>query len=81
VNLHHVNVAVPKLIDSWCERRALSCLRHLLPSWPHNGLTDGVAGLKTALENVRPFARDELTDDEKIIVSRAIQALDTALAR
>ena len=81
MNLQDVNIAVPRLIDSWCERRALSCLRHLLPSWPHNGLTDGVADLKVALENVRAFARDELAGDEEIVLSRTIAALDTALRR
>ena len=73
--------AVEKLIDQWCERRALRALRHVLPAWPYNGLTDGAALLMDALEKVRAFARDDLTEKEAETVDDAISALQCAVYR
>jgi hypothetical protein len=75
-----LNNEVSDLIDAWCQRRALRPLRYVLPHWPHNGLTDGIAELKIALENVRAFGRGELLSDEERIVSRLIAELDHAVA-
>ena len=74
-----MNQEMPRLIDAWCERRCLKSLRHVLPHWPHNGLTDGIAELKVALENVRAFGRDELLPDEEQLLSVLIARLDDAL--
>jgi hypothetical protein len=72
---------IAKLVDGWCERRALRPLRYLLPHWPHNGMTDGLYELKTALENVRAFGRDELLADEAQLLDGIISAVDRALTR
>ena len=78
--MRDVNQEVPKLIDAWCERRSLRPLRHVLPHWPHNGLTDGIAELKIALENARAFGRDELLPVEERLLSELISGLDHALS-
>ena len=78
--MRDLNEELPKLIDAWCERRALGPLRQVLPHWPHNGLTDGFYELKTALENARAFGRDELLAPEQQILSQLISVLDHALS-
>jgi|WetSurMetagenome_2_1015567.scaffolds.fasta_scaffold797118_1 hypothetical protein len=70
------NKIVSELIDAWCERRAIRALRILLPAWPHNGLTDGVAELADALRGVRARARTELTDEEVAQLSTALGTYD-----
>jgi hypothetical protein len=73
------NEEIARLVDSWCQRRALRPLRYLLPHWPHNGMTDGVYELKTALEDVRAFGRDELLPEEARLLDRLIAHIDDAL--
>jgi hypothetical protein len=75
-----VDPAVHFLIDRWCERRALSPLRYILNGWPHNGLTDGVAQLRDALDKIRAFARDDLTPAEAELVHLLINRVDRALS-
>ena len=70
---------VSDLIDACCERRALKALRILLPAWPHNGLTDGVADLADALRGVRARAKNELTADEVSRLSTALGIYDRAV--
>lgn len=63
---------VERLVGAWCDRRALRALRAILSGWPlTSGLTDDWGDLLSALEKVRAFAREELTDDE----ARAIEDL------
>ena len=75
------NKIVSDLIDTWCERRAIRALRILLPAWPHNRLTDGVADLADALRGVRARAKKELTDDEVTRLSTALGIYDRAVHR
>jgi|tagenome__1003787_1003787.scaffolds.fasta_scaffold18933435_2 hypothetical protein len=71
-----------KLIDAWCERRALNALRLILPGYfAFNGLTDGWEILYEALRDVRAFCRQELTAVEKEQVGRAVLAVQKALDR
>ena len=77
----NVNVAVEYLIDRWCERRQLLPLRFVLQGWPHNGLTDGVAELRDALEAARSFARDAISEFEKVILTATIENVNRALTR
>lgn len=44
-------------------------------------LTDSFAELKIALENIRAFARNELTETEMQELDRCIQTLDRMLQR
>jgi len=65
--------SVAALVDSWCERRCLSALRFILQGYPlSSGLTDDWGNLLKALENVRAFARDELTEEETKAVGELI---------
>ena len=53
------------LVDSWCERRCLSALRFILQGYPlSSGLTDDWANLLKALEDVRAFSREDITDGD-----------------
>ena len=62
-----------KLADGWCERRALRALHYFLPGYfSMNGLTDGFAGLETALKDVLAFAKTEVTEEEKKEVKRIL---------
>ena len=70
---------VADLIDAWCGRRALKALRIVLPAWPHNGLTDGVADLADALRGVRARAKSDLSSDELLRLSTALGQYDQAV--
>ncbi len=64
---------VQSLIDGWCDRRCLSALRRILAAYPMlSGLTDEWGELAIALENVRAFARDQITASELQSVEEAI---------
>jgi hypothetical protein len=74
--------AVGKLVDAWCDRRSLRALREILAGYPIvSGLTDDWAELLKALEGVRAFARDELTDDEAERVDQLIGAASAIVHR
>jgi hypothetical protein len=61
------------LIEAWCDRRCLSALRRILVAYPMvSGLTDEWGELTIALENVRAFARDQITESELQKVEEAI---------
>jgi hypothetical protein len=61
------------LIDAWCDRRCLGALRRILAAYPMvSGLTDEWGELAIALENVRAFARDQITGAELQLVEEAI---------
>ncbi len=77
-----VLTAIGKLCDAWCERKCLTALRYLLPSWPLiNTLTDGWADLSVALQNVRAFARHEVTLVELQKVEDLIRDVDRIVQR
>ncbi len=68
------------LIEKWCDRRCFKALyRTLGPCLSFNGLTDGWSELHTALQDVRAFARTELTADELKDFDDLIRAADRAL--
>jgi hypothetical protein len=61
------------LIETWCDRRCLSALRRVLVAYPMlSGLTDEWGELTIALENVRAFAHDQITESELQKVEEAI---------
>lgn len=76
LQIEQANAIVEKLIDGWCSRRAIGALRILLPAWPHNGLTDGVADLADALRGVRARAKHELLDHELENLNIALSTYD-----
>lgn len=79
MTLQELHSELPRLIEGWCERRALRALRCALPYWLHNGLTDGLAELRKALGDAKGLARDELTAEEHDVVSEMISTLECAL--
>lgn len=67
---------VNALVDAWCERRCLLALHHILQGYPlHNSLTDGWADLLRALEDVRAFASEQLTEEENQLVNELIDSI------
>jgi len=68
---------VDSLCNAWCERRCLGALRYLLPAWPLTSpLTDGWGELGIALQNIRAFARNELTPQELSELEQLIRDVD-----
>jgi hypothetical protein len=68
------------LIDKWCDRRCLKALYRILGAYlSFNGLTDSWIELRTALQDVRAFARTELTAEELKDVDDLIRVVDSAL--
>jgi hypothetical protein len=62
---------VDHLINAWCERRALRPLRYLLDAYP--GIlahTDQQFELVEALKKVKALCRDDLTKEERRLVTQ-----------
>ena len=54
--------SVKNLVNVWCDRRCLTTLRFILQGYPLSSpLIDGWADLLKALEDVRAFAKTEIT--------------------
>jgi hypothetical protein len=71
-----------KLVEIWCDRRALQALRCILRGYPlANRLTDGWAELMTALKDVRAFAREEITQEEAKSVDECIRVIERMVYR
>lgn len=76
-NSHEVITAVRALVDGWCDRRSLTPLRFILLGYPlASPLTDGWGLLLESLQNVRAFAKEDLTDQELNEIGRIIGAVD-----
>ncbi len=74
--------AVGNLVEAWCDRRCYTALRHILNGYPiPSHLTDSCAGLLDALENVRAFAQEEITEDEKLRVNTLIAEVSKMVFR
>ena len=66
-----------KLVDAWCDRRALQALRYILRGYPLSSpLTDGWAELIAALKDVRAFAREELSAEELSSVDDCVRVIE-----
>jgi hypothetical protein len=71
-----------KLVEAWCDRRALQALRCILRGYPLvNRLTDGWADLMMALKDVRAFARQEITREEAKSIDECIRVIELAVNR
>lgn len=74
--------SIQGLVEAWCDRRCLRALRNILPGYPLGSpLGEGWGELLIALQNVRAFARNELTADEQKTLEDCIRAVDAALHR
>jgi hypothetical protein len=73
---------VEKLVGAWCDRRSLRALREILSAWPlTSGLTDDWGSFLAALERVRAFARDDLSEDERVAVEDLIHDVQQVIDR
>jgi hypothetical protein len=73
---------VQALVAGWCDRRCLKALRAILAGYPLSSpLTDGWGDLLRALQDVRAFARDELTGAEHAAVDECIRAVERVVYR
>jgi len=69
-----------KLIDGWCERRALRPLQCLLRAYPGPlAHTDQKHQLLEALRDVKGLCRSDLTEDELRTLIELINALEDSL--
>jgi hypothetical protein len=81
-NNEQLFASIQKLVEAWCDRHCLGALRRILPGYPLTSpLTDGWGELLIALQNVRAFARNELTADEQEVLEECIRAVDSAIHR
>jgi len=81
-NNEQLFASIQKLVEAWCDRHCLGALRRILPGYPLvSPLGDGWGELLIALQNVRAFARQELTADEQEMLEECIRAVDSAVHR
>jgi hypothetical protein len=81
-NTDNLFATLQRLVEGWCDRRCLRALRAILRGYPlTSALSDGWGDLLTALQDVRAFARSELTDAERTTVDDCIRLVETALHR
>ena len=74
------NRILERLIDGWCNRRALGPQATVLPAWrANNGLTDGWAELRTAVRTAQ--SDDELSRDERELLRQVERTIDQVLDR
>jgi len=70
------------LVEAWCDRRCLRALRNVLQGYPLTSpLGDGWGELLKALQNVRAFARDELTRGEMKTLDECIRVVERVVYR
>ena len=77
---HPVNGPLSRLIETWCDRRALGALAVVLPAYTsNNGLTDGWADVMDALRSLR--ATRELPAEEQAEVERLVVLVEQMVYR
>lgn len=75
-----INAELANLVDFWCDRRELACLRIILPAWPMPmGLTDEVHELYDALRHLKAMVGDRMPPNELDIVRRCLSVLERSL--
>jgi len=73
---------IDKLVDGWCERRALKPLRFILRSYPLcSGLTDEWGELLDSLKDIKGLAGTELTAEEKTATIELVNAVEDIVYR
>lgn len=73
---------VDKLLDNWCERRALKPLRFVLRSYPLcSGLTDEWGALLDSLKDIKGLCGSELSDEEKKVLVDLVNAVEDIVYR
>jgi hypothetical protein len=71
---------IEQLVERWCDRRALTLLRQLLPVYPlHTPHTDGWFDLYRGLKDVQVFSKSELPAEEQEMLRTAMSSIARAL--
>lgn len=69
-----------RLVDGWCERRALRPLRILLRAYPMaSPLSDGWHELRGALRDLRCLREPDVSESEAVAIEDSLRAVDSAL--
>lgn len=69
-----------RLVDGWCERRALRPLSIILRAYPMaSPLSDGWHELRSALRDVRCLRDPDVTDSEAMAVEDALRSVEKVL--
>ena len=77
---HPVDGPLSRLIEAWCDRRALGPLAVLLPAYlSNNGPTDGWADVMDALRRLR--ATRQLPAEEQAEVERLVALVERMVYR
>ncbi len=72
--------SLDRLVDGWCQRRALRPLSIILRVYPMTSpLSDGWHELRRALRDVRCLGEPHLTDPEAEVVESALRSVERAL--
>lgn len=80
--IEEVLESVKMLVESWCDERKLAALKFILNGYPLSSfLTDNWGELLKALENVRTFAKHELTEKEHQTVNSLINSIQHIIRR
>jgi hypothetical protein len=81
-NTNEIFPKIDKLIDDWCERRALKLLRVILRSYPLcSGLTDEWGALLDSLKDIKGLCGSELTNEEKKVLVELVNAVEDIVYR
>jgi hypothetical protein len=75
-------VLLDRLVDGWCERRALRPLAMILSAYPMNSpLSDSWYELRGALRSLRCLRAPDISAAEMSAVEDALRAVEKALER
>lgn len=81
-NIKEIASKIDKLVDGWCERRALKPLRFILRSYPMvSGMTDEWGALLDSLKDIKGLCGSELTPAEKKVLVEVINVIEDAVYR
>ena len=80
-NIKEISLKIDRLIDHWCDRRALKPLRFILGRYPiYNGLTDDWTALLDSLKDIKGLCRGDLAGDEKKTLIELINIIEDMLS-
>jgi hypothetical protein len=71
-----------RLVDGWCERRALRPLSILLRAYPLvSSLSDSWHELRGALRSLRGLREPDVSDSEAVLIEDGLRAVEAALTK
>jgi hypothetical protein len=73
-------LSLDRLVDGWCERRALRPLRVILRAYPMmSPLSDSWFELRGALQDLRCLRPPDISESDAKAIEDALRAVETAL--